>query len=91
MTRRKPVNAQTPRAGVNDKMVGSLERKGREKKERKKEEEKGKEVDGCGDTRDMQGDSITLRQEKQKVKEKETQRDISDRGTWHQGQNKDGF
>lgn len=54
MTRRKPVNAQTPRAGVNDKTVGSLKRKRREKKEREKEEEKGKEVDRWGHMRDVQ-------------------------------------
>lgn len=92
VTRRKPVNAQTPRAGVNDKMVGSLETNRREKKEREKEKEKGKEVDRCGHTRDMQWDSITLRQEKPKVKEKETEREIPDRGQqWYQGPNKDGF
>lgn len=79
MTRREPVNAQTPRAGVNDKKVGRLESSGR--RERVEEREKGKEVDRWEGTRDMPQDNITLKQDKYKVKDKETQGDIPDRGT----------
>lgn len=43
--------------------------------------EKGKAVDRWRGTRDMRRDSITLRQDKYKVNEKEAQRDMPDRGT----------
>lgn len=46
---------------------------GRRERERRRER-MGKVVDRWGGTRDMRRDSITLRQDKYKVKEKKTQR-----------------
>lgn len=65
MTRREPVNAQTPRAGVNDKKVVRLEKK----REWVQKEEWVIDGESRERARDVQLDSTSFRLDKYKVKE----------------------
>ena len=74
MTRSESVNAQTPRAGVNDKRQAAWIEGVRKRKQ-------GEAVDRWRGTRDMRQDSITLGQDKNKVREEEARSDTADGGT----------